>query len=563
MSRIQSLPRAALLSILSLAALIASTSDARAQGPKAGREYYEDNVDLGFKVKMPKDWEFIPPQPGDDQLIGKFTPQFNKYLDLDKGNDQLWIDAFLVKFDRRDEKDESDYDFDAALDKYADRLFSGVSGLERIETKDLKIDKVPTKEILYLAKTRGGSEVHVYAMQYFFSEDLVVSYLFDAPSDKKKWRKWQSDIKNLCKSMRRVDLKEVKGGGGKEGDSVYRSSKRGALLREVKTQPGWQLIETENYFIITSCEDRDFLRDVEMRLEAIRNIYEKLYPLKDAERVRIKMADRIAEAQKQKKREREDEKDDDDPSKGRTSASGPTPLELSRCSVVRVCKSQGQYSEYGGPFGSAGYWNYRDEELVIYDDKAGGGRSDSWATLNHEAFHQYIFYFYGSLAPHSWYNEGTGDFFAGYQLKAGRFTLKPFDWRVQTIREAIKNESYVPMQDFFRFTQQDYYGEKRGQNYAQGWSLIYFLRTGKKSAKGWNSDWDSLLDDYLEALNNAWIDVKVENILKDDVEIGEDGSISFDFSNSSEEDARSKAVEAAVVGIDWDEFEAAWKAYTL
>ena len=359
--------------------------------------------------------------------------------------------------------------------------------------------------------------------------------------------------------MRRVDLVELEGGEVKEGDSVYRSSKRAKLLNQISAQPGWQLIETENYFIVTSSEDRDFLRDVEKRLEAIRDIYEKLYPLKDAEQVRMKMARSLAEAEAEMEKKRDKDEDKEE----RTTASGPTPLELSRCSVVRVCKSQGQYREYGGPPGSAGYWNYRDEELVIYDDQAGGGRSDSWATLNHEAFHQYIFYFYGNLAPHSWYNEGTGDFFAGYQLKAGRFTLKPFDWRVQTIREAIKADEYVPMEDFFRYTQRDYYGEGIGGNYAQGWSLIYFLRTGKKGAKGWNSDWDSLLDDYLAALNDAWIEVKVSNILNDGVEIDEDGKITFDFSDSSEEDARSKAVELAVAGIDWEEFEAAWKAYTL
>jgi len=565
MSTLTALSRRFLPGLAVLTLFVAEAPIASSQAPKVGREYYEDNVDLGFKVKMPKDWEFIPPQPDETRRIGKFTPKFNKYLDLNSGQDQLWLDAFLVKFDRRESKSDRAYDYDEALDKYADRLFSGVTDPQRLETKELKIDKVPSKEILYLAKTRGGTDVHIYAMQYFFSEDLVVAYLFDAPADKKKWRKWQSAIKNICKSMRRVDLKEVKGGEVKDGDSVYRSSKRAKLLKEVKTQPGWELIETENYFIVTSCDDRDFVREVERRLEAIRDIYERLYPLKDAERVRIKMAKRIAEAEAEKEKERKDrgEEEDEDDSKDRTSTGGPTPLELSRCSVVRVCKSQGQYSEYGGPFGSAGYWNYRDEELVIYDDKAGGGRSDSWATLNHEAFHQYIFYFYGNLAPHSWYNEGTGDFFAGYQLKAGRFTLKPFDWRVQTIREAIKSGDYVPMEEFFRYTQRDYYGENIGQNYAQGWSLIYFLRTGKKSAKGWNSDWDSLLDDYLDALNDAWIDVKVENILKDDIEIGEDGTITFDFSDSSEEDARSKAVEIAIAGIDWEEFEAAWKAYTL
>ena len=37
--------------------------------------------------------------------------------------------------------------------------------------------------------------------------------------------------------------------------------------------------------------------------------------------------------------------------------------------------------------------------------------------------------------------------------------------------------------------------------YAEGWSFIYFLRTGKKNnAKGWDPKWDSLLEDYLKVL---------------------------------------------------------------
>ena len=532
MSTFLTLSRRFLPGLTILALFAAEAPIASAQAPKVGREYYEDNVDLGFKVKMPKDWEFIPPQPDETRRIGKLTPKFNKYLDLDSGQDQLWIDAFLVKFDRRDSDSERAYDYDEALDKYADRLFSGVSDLERVETKELKIDKVPSKEILYLAKTRGGTDVHIYAMQYFFSEDLVVAYLFDAPSDKKKWRKWESAITKICKSMRRVDLKEVKGGEVKEGDSVYRSSKRGALLKEVKTQPGWELIETENYFIVTSCDDRDFVREVERRLEAIRDIYERLYPLKDAERVRIKMAKRVAEA----KAEKEKEGGEDDDSKDRTSTGGPTPLELSRCSVVRVCKSRGQYGEYGGPPGSAGYWNYRDEELVIYDDKAGGGRSDSWATLNHEAFHQYIFYLYGNISPHSWYNEGHGDYFSGYEYKHKRFILKPFDWRERTIQQAIRDEKHVPLKDLVRFTQGEYYGNNKysvggGQNYAQGWSFVYFLRTGKKGSSRWNKDWDDILDVYFTTLAST-------------------GEL-------------DEAVDQAFAGVDWTELEEAWKKYTL
>src|SRR5262249_1569136 len=138
--------------------------------------------------------------------------------------------------------------------------------------------------------------------------------------------------------------------------------------------------------------------------------------------------------------------------------------------------------------------------------------------------HQYIYYFYGNISPHSWYNEGTGDFYAGLEYKNKRFTLKKFDWRVSTIKDGIQqDESFlkdkelskdpnkrgiVPLKEFVKFTQAEYYdaGSNKYQldghrNYAQGWSFIYFLRTGKKAnAKGWDPRWDTILETYLHVL---------------------------------------------------------------
>ena len=67
---------------------------------------------------------------------------------------------------------------------------------------------------------------------------------------------------------------------------------------------------------------------------------------------------------------------------------------------------------------SAGYWNSRTEELVLFDaeEHERGKRPDDSGTfivLYHEAFHQYIHYSTGELPPHSWFNEGYGDYFSG------------------------------------------------------------------------------------------------------------------------------------------------------
>ncbi|MBK7877824.1 MAG: hypothetical protein IPJ77_19250 [Planctomycetes bacterium] len=180
-----------------------------------------------------------------------------------------------------------------------------------------------------------------------------------------------------------------------------------------------------------------------------------------------------------------------------------------------MCLNRDQYHSYGGPGGSAGYWSWVAGELVLYDARKEGGKGDTWAVLNHEAFHQYIFYFYGNISPHSWYNEGTGDFYSGYQYKHGQFKPRKFEWRTDTIKDAIKKGWAHPLEKFVRWSQEEYYSESRvldkegkegdipnvSMCYAQGWSFIYFLRTGKKAnAKGWDPRWDTILETYLKEL---------------------------------------------------------------
>jgi hypothetical protein len=212
------------------------------------------------------------------------------------------------------------------------------------------------------------------------------------------------------------------------------------------------------------------------------------------------------------------------------------PREASRTSVVRVCANREQYMSYGGPQSTSGFWSPGTEELVLFDDQAVLGRAKTWGTLFHEAFHQYIYYFYGNIAPHSWYNEGTGDFYSGYEYKNRRFTLGKPEERNGTIKTALREGKFVPLAELVRMTQKEYYGSSKHEttvftHYAQGWSLVYFLRTGKKNgARGWDPRWDSILDTYLLALASSR---KVE-----------------------------QAVEQAYTGIDFDALQAAWIAYS-
>ncbi len=513
---------------------------ANAQAPKIG-DYFVDDSDLGFKIKMPKDWSFIPPKVGESNLLGKYNP--NNQVAVPSGrNTSIYLECWMVKFDRRakskrtldievdgetvEEIDITDMFSDGDIVEWIDGNIPGNSW-RIIDQDDKKINKVEATEYIFEATSRmdPSGKLKAYAMVYKLHPDCEVAVVFNGPGDDdRKWKlKYEKIFAKMAKTLKPIELKELKFNDKIEhaDDSPVRAKKRKELEDYVRRTPGWQLYETENYFIISHNNDKSFMKDLMARLEAIRAVYMVDYPPEKARANRPKTTDSS---------EADSDEEGGVKAKGYgESVSAVDPMELARTSVVRVCADQNEYHSYGGPVGSAGYWSSWDQELVIYDTRP---RSETWLVLNHEAFHQFIYYFYGSIAPHSWYNEGTGDFYSGYKYKNKKFQIKEAEWRKDTAGEMIKTGEYVPLKEIVRYTQREYYGSNSygyngGLLYAQGWSFVYFLRTGKKKSKDWNDSWDTILDTYLETLAST-------------------GDL-------------DKAIDVAFDGVDWDELETAWK----
>lgn len=291
-------------------------------------------------------------------------------------------------------------------------------------------------------------------------------------------------------------------------DVDYRAGVRASLVR------GWSAEDTPNYILIHNTKDQPLIRLIASELEAMRREYERLFP-----------------------------------------PSAP----VTAVSAVRVCRDQDAYRQYGGPAGSGGYWNWVAKELVFYDyenvdGKANTGKANSRIVLYHEAFHQYIFYSCGELAPHSWYNEGTGDYFSGAQISGGkvaRIGVNP--WRIRTIQAAIEKDRWVRWEKIVRYEQSEYYADA-ALCYAQGWSMIYFLRTSKVVER--HPQWSQILPKYLDTLKSVWASelaaLKASNLAADAREKG-----------LAQVRARTAAVEHAFAGIDYGPLEAAWRDFTL
>ncbi|MBJ02204.1 MAG: hypothetical protein CMK00_04945 [Planctomycetes bacterium] len=292
--------------------------------------------------------------------------------------------------------------------------------------------------------------------------------------------------------------------GRKYRDPEFRIRAKKSLAR------GWKAEDTPNFVVVSHTNDEPLVRKICRDIELMREEYIKRFP-----------------------------------------PAG----EIKAVSVVRVCANREEYLTYGGMPGSAGYWNSATEELVLYDARKVGkaGPSDdsnTFIVLYHEAFHQYIHYSTGELPPHSWYNEGTGDYFSGAVVKNGkvrRIGVNP--WRLGTIQRAIREGKHVPWETIIRWEQRDYY-RNGGQNYAQGWSMIYFLRTAPAVED--NERWAAILPTYFDTLKAEYG--------RELAELADDASHAV--RSEAGKRARERAVEAAFLDVDLKRLELTWAAYT-
>lgn len=294
-------------------------------------------------------------------------------------------------------------------------------------------------------------------------------------------RKYRRRFRRVVRSFRILEPPENPGAQARTAKerSPYERALRRAR-RDAERVPGWWYEETEHYFIVTNVErrNRDRIFDLKRRLETIRAVFERDFP---------------------------------------------PPKDIDAVSIVRVCKDRNSFRRYGGLSGAAGYWNPAAEELVLY---LRGEKNFARSVLNHEAFHQYIHFAGDRARPHTWFNEGHADYYGGAEVEHGRVKIERFRWRVDEIKKHIRAESHVPLKKFLNYPKARYYADST-RCYAQGWSLVYFLREGLAP----DHPWREILPRYYEVLCQAR--------------------------------SAGKAQRIALKGVDLEDLEEAWKRYIV
>lgn len=318
---------------------------------------------------------------------------------------------------------------------------------------------------------------------------------------------------------------------GEAIDKIYASGTYSAVdLRKAARQAlarGWKAYDTENYLIVHHSKNEALIKRIGRDIEAMRLLYIELFP----------------------------------------------PVQpMDKLSIVRVCRTKEEYSQYGGPPNTGGYWHPGNEELVFYDysytmkqmdddqRKAMGNRKltddDSLLVLYHEAFHQHVYYAVGEFAPHDWFNEGFGDYFSGADI--GKTTGKlakidPSPWRIHMVKDQCEyGEGFIPLKDVLEAERAVFYNPARARFfYAEAWSFVYFLKTSKEAAA--NEKWSKILQTYYDTAKTAYAEELKKFGEKPDMrekQIAQFG-------------ARKTALKACLDGINIKEMETAWKKYVI
>lgn len=457
-------PGLALLAVLLLA------------GAASAQAVYK-NMKLGFSFKPPKDFKAIPVDPTERVVIVKYQSDQKDY-----GGDQgsmtyssmLELHYYpkgklkLTGVDDTGDADEGgdegepdggEEDEPGSTDPLVNRAMQLKDGYEKFTcTKDkaIKVGNAPAMELAFESDTQPLAFYYLIVSQ----DDGI--YEFEGSCIDSRFSKQLADFAGAAKSFKRIDRVEDRA----KTEKVAQMSEQDRFLQEQidKLPPGWSHSRTKRYLFLYDA-DKGFVKELEERIEAMRDQYEKDYP----------------------------------PDKPITAVS-----------IVRVCGNRDTYLGYGGSSGSGGYWYWVARELVVFNYPP---KEFTLAVINHEAFHQYIYYFYGQLSPHSWYNEGTGDYYAGAKISKSNKVIGFGDapggiGRLQDIKEGARllaegkskeAGAAAPPRALMKFHQAEYYGGAGydgGLCYAEGWALVSFLRQGKNL----DPKWQRVLPDYLRNL---------------------------------------------------------------
>ena len=115
------------------------------------------------------------------------------------------------------------------------------------------------------------------------------------------------------------------------------------------------------------------------------------------------------------------------------------------------------------------------------------------------------------------------------------------------------------VKDLLTADRKKFYGRRRADYYAAGWSFVYFMRTSPVVAK--NPRWSGLLDLYFETLKSSY-EGAMASIQKERAEEGKGlAPATLAIKQAAQRQAKEKALAQMMNGLDVAALEAEWEKF--
>lgn len=174
---------------------------------------------------------------------------------------------------------------------------------------------------------------------------------------------------------------------------------------------------------------------------------------------------------------------------------------------VRVIETQQAFQEYKSRVApqistNSGFYTSKDNEAVVFQ---GQNPEAMRAVVRHEASHVIVAGLYGFTPV--WFNEGLAEYFEYLEISGQLRQISPVPHHLAYLKNSLSSGSLMALKDYIALSLQQWYGGNLEANYAQAWSMVYFLmshRDGKQLLRGMmnsmaeNYCWQFSSTEYLE-----------------------------------------------------------------
>ncbi|MFA7172649.1 MAG: DUF1570 domain-containing protein [Kiritimatiellia bacterium] len=245
------------------------------------------------------------------------------------------------------------------------------------------------------------------------------------------------------------------------GPEIPDSPSRMAARKSIANMKEWWFAETPEYIFLSdvrSSTGRALVKEMQQNMPHLRSAYAKLIP----------------------------------------------PFEpLTDANVVRIFGTQEGYKQYVSESleWSSGLWSPMQRELVILAQ--GRDNAKTIEIIQHEGFHQYLFFATSMISSLPWYNEGHACFFEAAQVDRRGVVKIQENSRVRhLLANPDATAKHIPTlltmgyDVFYHKTD-----EMRSLNYTTAWALIYYLHKGAPLER--TNPYAQILDKYLATLKTS------------------------------------------------------------